>query len=78
MRIHVQNPEAAHMEVSPELWREACARAGAIAEGHEISFGTDEAAFAAAMQTADILITATSALAKRIPFTAPRLKMVTG
>jgi phosphoglycerate dehydrogenase-like enzyme len=76
MRIHVQNPEAVHMEVSPELWHEACARAGAIAEGHEISFGTDEAAFAAAMQTADILITATSALAKRIPFTAPRLKMV--
>jgi phosphoglycerate dehydrogenase-like enzyme len=75
MRIHIQNDAGdSQFAVTADQWREAAARAGE--SGHEVSFGSTDADFAAGMATAEVLIGATSTLAGRFPCQAPALRII--
>jgi phosphoglycerate dehydrogenase-like enzyme len=76
MRIHIQNDPKDPLGVTQQQWREAVDRAGAIGAGHTVSFGTDAAAFAAGIAEAEALIATPATVAYRLPFTAPRLKLI--
>ena len=57
MRIHIQNPpDDPAFTITPALWDEAAARAGAVAAGHHVTFAADPAGFAAAIGAAEALI----------------------
>jgi hypothetical protein len=58
MRVHIQNhADDGNPKASLDQWQAAAARAGAAAEGVEVSIGTNEAEFSAAMGEAQALIT---------------------
>lgn len=75
MRIHIQNPpDDPAFTITPALWAEAAARAGAA--GHALSFGTTAADFAAAIAEAEALVGDKDILRPLLPADAPRLKLV--
>jgi phosphoglycerate dehydrogenase-like enzyme len=77
MRIHIQNPPGDDLfAVTRQQWYEAVARAGQIGAGHKVSFGNDDAAFAAAMDEAEALIAAPPTIAGRFPCHAPSLSLI--
>jgi phosphoglycerate dehydrogenase-like enzyme len=73
MRIHIQNhpSQPAVFLVTPEHWVEAAARAGAVGQGHAVSFGASEAEFAAVAAEVEVLITAPAALKHMLPALQP-------
>ena len=75
MRIHIQNPpDDPAFTITPALWAEAAARAGA--SGHALSFGTTAADFAAAIGQAEALVGDKDILRPLLPAAAPRLRLV--
>lgn len=77
MRIHVQaHPGDPAYRLTDALWHAAAARAGA--DGHDVSFGTTPEDLAAALQTAEALVTQISALAPILPAfpPAPSLRLI--
>lgn len=76
LRIHLQSKlGAGNFPLTEAVWDDAAARAPDIANGHSLSFGTDQAAFAAGLADAEILVAQTSALAAGLP-PAPKLRMI--
>ena len=78
MRIHLQTrPNSpADFPLDLAVWEAAAARAPDVSAGHQVSFGDDAAAFEAAAPEMEVLIAQTGALAKRLPFAAPKLRMI--
>jgi phosphoglycerate dehydrogenase-like enzyme len=77
LHVHVQTePGERQFPLTPAVWNAAAARAGAAAAGLRVSFASDDGGFAAAMETADILLTAAVEIRARFPCRAPRLKWV--
>jgi len=77
MRIHVQNPTDSPLyRISPDMWRAAAARAGDIADGHQVSFADDASAFVAAMAEAEALVGDKDAVRALMPCPAPRLRIL--
>ena len=77
MRIHIQNPpDDPQFTLTPALWAEAAARAGAAGRGHHLSFGATPAAFAAAIPEAEALIGDKDVLRALLPAAAPHLRLV--
>lgn len=76
MRIDIQNDPKDPLAVTEQQWHDAVGRAGAIGAGHAVSWGDDAAAFAAAIADAEALIATPATVAYRLPFTAPRLKLI--
>ena len=78
MRIHLQSRAGSPSDfpLDAAVWEAAAARAPDVSAGHEVSFGNDAAAFEAAAPEVEVLIAQTSALASRLPFSAPKLKMI--
>jgi phosphoglycerate dehydrogenase-like enzyme len=77
LHVHIQNPAGETLfPLTHAQWNEACARAGAAAQGLRVSYADDDPGFAAAMQTADVLITWAKEIKARFPCPAPRLKWV--
>ncbi|WP_239451600.1 D-2-hydroxyacid dehydrogenase [Elioraea rosea] len=77
LHVHIQNPSGeTQFPITPALWDEAKARAGEAARDLRASFADDDAGFAAAMGTADVLITWTKEIKARFPHPAPSLKWV--
>ena len=75
MRIHIQNPpDDPAFTITPALWAETAARAGA--SGHALSFGTTTADFVAAIGQAEALVGDKDILRPLLPADAPRLKLV--
>ncbi len=76
MRIHLQSKPGPHgFVLTEQAWAEAASRAPDIGDGHTVSFGDDHAAFAGAMQEAEILVAQTAALAEGLP-PSPKLRLV--
>jgi len=73
MRIHIQNHprQPAVFLVTPEHWAEAVARAGAVGQGHAVSFGASEAEFAAVAAEVEVLIAGPAALKHLLPALQP-------
>jgi len=73
MRIHIQNHprQPAVFLVTPEHWAEAVARAGAVGQGHAVSFGASEAEFAAVAAEVEVLIAGPAALRHMLPALQP-------
>jgi glyoxylate/hydroxypyruvate reductase A len=73
MRIHIQNHprQPAVFLVSPGQWAEAAGRAGAVGQGHEVSFGASEAEFAAVAAEVEVLIIGPAALKHMLPALQP-------
>lgn len=77
MRIHLQNhPNPTSFPLTPEVWNEACARSPDVSVGHEVSFGSDLAAYRAVEADLDILIAQLLAIPVILPIAPARLKMV--
>jgi phosphoglycerate dehydrogenase-like enzyme len=77
MRIHIQNvPGEKLFDITPEVWAEAVARSPDVGEGHQVSFGSGDAALAEALRTAELLITPVSELHGRFPMAAPALRLI--
>jgi glyoxylate/hydroxypyruvate reductase len=77
MRIHIHNPVDDPLFLfNRGMWDEACARAGEIGQGHEISLGDTDAGFAAGLAEAEALITDVVTAAEKFPCDAPRLKLI--
>jgi phosphoglycerate dehydrogenase-like enzyme len=75
MRIHIQNdPSDPLFEMTPAQWDAAAARADEA--GHAVSFGDTPDAFAAAIPTAEALITASHVVRHLLPAPAPALRIV--
>lgn len=81
MRIHIQNPAGeANFPITPAQWHTAAARHPDF-QGLDVSFADDDAGFAAAMPTAEVLLTWTKVVAQRfpvgaLPAVAPRLRVI--
>ena len=77
MRIHIQNPPGQDpFIVTEQQWHDAVARAGAIGAGHAVTFGNDDASFAAAMNEAEALLAQPPNIAGRFPCHAPSLSLI--
>lgn len=77
MHIHLQNPAGETLfAFSDSMWAAACDRAGAIAQGHQVTIGRTPADFATAMRTAEAVISDAGVLRSCMPFAAPHLKLV--
>jgi phosphoglycerate dehydrogenase-like enzyme len=77
MRIHVQNPVDDPLFLfSRAMWESAVTRAGAIAQGHEVTIGDTDADFASGIAEAEALITEIGVVAAKFPCLAPRLKLL--
>jgi glyoxylate/hydroxypyruvate reductase A len=82
MRIHVQNHphQPPVFLVNPAQWVEATHRAGAMGQGHQVSFGASEAEFAAVAAEMEVLITGPAALKHMVqalqPDRAPKLRFI--
>jgi phosphoglycerate dehydrogenase-like enzyme len=77
MRIHIQNPtDDPHFSIPPEMWRAATERAGGIGIGHQVSFGSTAADFAAAVGEAEALIGDKDVIRAFMPSPAPRLRLL--
>ena len=77
MHIHIHNPAAAPPDpITQAEWDGAVARAGAVAQGHQVTFSHDEAGFLAALPTMQALVTSTGLAKKHFPADAPNLRMV--
>jgi phosphoglycerate dehydrogenase-like enzyme len=81
IRLHIHDPEdGGEMNVTPAMWQAACARNPAAAAGIQVTMGTDDAAFVAALGSADVVMTWTGQAYKLIvqPKAAigPQLKMI--
>ena len=77
MRIHLQSTDTpANFPLDANTWAAACERTPDVSAGHDVSFGTGEAAFRAALPDMEILIAQTAALVPLLPMDAPKLKMV--
>jgi phosphoglycerate dehydrogenase-like enzyme len=75
MRIHIQNPAPEHLfAITPAQWESACARAGE--SPHQVTIGADAAEFAAAIDTAEVLIAQPGTVRRLLPFAAPRLRLL--
>jgi len=75
MRVHVHNPPTASIPlISPQVWEEACARAGLH---HEVSFGADRESFQRALaEGAEAVITADARIRDWLDTPAPKLRAV--
>jgi phosphoglycerate dehydrogenase-like enzyme len=73
MRIHIQNHprQPAVFLVTPEHWAEAAARAGAVGQGHRVSFGASAVEFAAVAAEVEVLIAGPAALRHMLPALQP-------
>ncbi len=77
MRIHIQNPPDDRLPpITPEMWAQACARAGEDAKAHQVSFAPDRAGFAAAIGEAEALVADKDVLVGFLPLRAPHLKLL--
>ena len=76
MRIHIQNDPKDPLAVTHQEWHDAVARAGAVASGHQVSWGDDAAAFAAVSPEIEALIATPATVNYRLPFAAPKLKLI--
>lgn len=78
MRIHLQShPAHSGFTLTPAQWAGACGRAGAVAAGHDVSFGDTPEALAAGLAEAEALVTQTSALSQALPLPpAPHLRLI--
>jgi glyoxylate/hydroxypyruvate reductase A len=75
MRIHIQNPpDDPAFTVTPEMWDDAAARAGA--GGHRVSFAATADGFAAAIGDAEVLVGDKDVLRPLLPAPAPALRAV--
>jgi glyoxylate/hydroxypyruvate reductase len=76
MRIHVQNASGDRLAITPEQWEAACLRAGE--PPHDVTFADDDAGFASGIAEAELLVTAVSDLAPRLPLAVPHpnLRMI--
>jgi glyoxylate/hydroxypyruvate reductase A len=79
MRIHIHNlPDDPLFEIDRPMWEAACARAGAIGAGHDVSIGSSDESLAAGLRDAEALITVTPAVAEKVipllPAGAPKLR----
>jgi phosphoglycerate dehydrogenase-like enzyme len=73
MRIHILNHprQPAVFLVTPEHWAEAAARAGAVGQGHRVSFGASAVEFAAVAAEVEVLIAGPAALRHMLPALQP-------
>ncbi len=73
MHIHIQNHprQPPVFLVTPEHWAEATARAGAGGTGHSVTFGANEAEFAAVADKVEVLIAGPAALRLLLPALQP-------
>ena len=73
MRIHIQNHprQPAVFLVTPEQWADAAARAGAVGQGHQVSFGASEAEWAAVAAEVEVLIGGPAAFKHMVPDLRP-------
>jgi glyoxylate/hydroxypyruvate reductase len=77
MRIHIQNPPGEDpFAVTEEQWHDAVVRAGPVGAGHRVTFGNDDAAFAAAMHEAEAVVASPPSIAGRFPCHAPSLSLI--
>jgi glyoxylate/hydroxypyruvate reductase len=77
MRIHLQNPTNDPLfEFSRPMWDAALARAPDIGTGHDVSTGTTDADFTAAIAEAEALICDASVVKAQFPCPAPHLKLL--
>lgn len=77
MHIHLQNPLGQTLfAFSQPIWAAACDRAGACGQGHTVSIGSTQEAFADAMRTAEAVIADAGVLRAQLPLRAPRLKLI--
>ena len=77
MRIHIQNaPDDSLFAITARQWDEACRRAAGAGAGHDITIGETVAEFAAAISSADALITPPGAIAAGLPAAAPHLRLI--
>jgi phosphoglycerate dehydrogenase-like enzyme len=77
MRIHIHNPANDSLfEFSAAMWQDAVARAPDIGQGHNVSIGSSDAEFAAAMRDAEALICDVSVVRAHFPCPAPRLQLL--
>lgn len=78
MRVHIQNhSDDGNPKASLQQWQAAIARAGEAAEGVEVSIGTGEAEFFAAIGEAQALITSGRVVQNFLPrATVPKLELV--
>ena len=82
MRIHLHNPpDETLFALTEAQWRAAAARHADLAQGHDVTFGADDASFARAMETAEALICDPAVIlaqrpADRRPLAAPHLRLV--
>jgi phosphoglycerate dehydrogenase-like enzyme len=77
MRIHLQNPARDSLfTFDRPMWDAAAARAPGAGQGHDVTIGATAGDFAAAMETAEALVTDTSSIRMLFGIPAPRLKLV--
>src|ERR1700761_782972 len=77
MRIHIHNPVDDPLFLFDRgMWDAACARAGKLGQGHEISIGDTGDDFVAGLAEAEALITDVVTAAEKFPCNAPRLKLI--
>ena len=77
MRIHLQSHLSQHnFPLDEAVWSAAAARAPDVSGGHRVSFGDTAEAFQAALPEVEVIVSQTAALAKLMPFAAPKLKMI--
>lgn len=77
MRIHLQNPaDDPLFDFSRPVWDAAANRAPDIGLGHDVTIGTTEADFAAAISDAEALIADAGVIRTFFPCHAPRLKLL--
>jgi phosphoglycerate dehydrogenase-like enzyme len=77
MRIHLHNPvDDPLFEFSRDMWDAAARRAPDIGFGHQVTIGTTDADFAAAMTEADALICDVGVVRARFPCPAPHLRLL--
>ncbi|HET6607196.1 MAG TPA: D-2-hydroxyacid dehydrogenase [Rhodopila sp.] len=77
MHIHLQNPDGETLfTFDRAMWDAAAARAGLQDEAHSVTIGTGGEDFAAALPTAEAIITDTATIRHLFGRPAPRLKLV--
>ena len=77
MRIHIHNPADDPLFLFDRgMWDEACARAGEIGQGHQVSIGDTDADFTKCVSDAEVLITDVVTAVQKFPCAAPQLKLI--
>lgn len=80
-RLHIHDPkDGGNFNVTAAMWQDACARSPAAAQVVDCTFGTDEAAFFAALEHADAVMTWTGEayrlIVQKKPRFGPRLSLI--